>query len=68
LSRDSPLFKPATAQPVVVCVCITQCARSIAPWIAEWITKPAWFTGQRDSRSGWPPMSMRTRFEAVISR
>ena len=53
--------------PVVVCVCITQCACGIAPWIAEWITKPARFTGHLVSRTGLPSMSISTRLDAVIS-
>ena len=50
--------------PVVVCVCMTQCACSIAPWIALWITKPARFTGHFDSRTGLPSTSISTRLEA----
>jgi hypothetical protein len=53
---------------LVVCVCITQWAFGIAAWIAEWITKPARFTGQSAGRTGLPSMSMSSRFEALISR
>ena len=53
--------------PVVVCVCITQCALATLPWIALWMTKPARFTGHFDSRTGLPSMSISTRLDAVIS-
>jgi hypothetical protein len=54
--------------PLVVCVCITQCAFGTAAWIAEWITKPARFTGHGDGRNELPSRSIRSRFEALISR
>ena len=53
--------------PVVVWVCITQCATSTWPWIALCVTKPARLTACSVGRTGWPSMSTATRFEAVTS-
>ena len=56
-----------TAWPCGVCRCRTAWASSRPMWIAEWITKPALFTGWRVSITRLPSTSIFTSDEAVIS-
>ena len=66
-SGSSPPFCAATAMPASVWVCITQAAFGAPICRAEWMTKPAGFTGQLVSCAGSPAASTSTREEAVIS-
>lgn len=47
-----------TACPCGVCRCKTAVASSRAVWMAEWITKPARFTGAGLSETLFPSMSI----------
>ena len=63
-----PSSSAATAMPARVWVCITTLlVAEFAMWMAEWMTKPARFTGWSAWPMTLPSTSIFTRFEAVIS-
>src|SRR5512134_4189431 len=55
------------AMPVVVCVCMMQCASSRAACTALWMMKPARLIGYSLGATGLPSRSILTRFDAVTS-